>query len=78
MPEKDEGGSPLRGLLKASMVGLDLVVYTFVGFAMGYYLDKWLHTSPWLLMVFTILGIAAGFRQLFRLAKDAKKQDEPK
>lgn len=75
MPEKEDG-SIFRQLLRASTVGLDLVVLTFVGVIIGYYLDKWLHTSPWMLIVFTVLGIAAGFRQLFRLARGGNEKKD--
>ena len=67
----------IRQVLRAGTVGLDLVVYTFVGVAMGYFLDKWLHTSPWLLIVFTVLGIVAGFRQLFKLISKDNSSSPP-
>jgi F0F1-type ATP synthase assembly protein I len=38
---------------------------TFVGYAIGYLLDKAFHTT-FLYLVFLILGIAAGFVQLIR------------
>jgi len=45
---------------------------TFVGYAIGYYLDKAFHTS-FLYIVFLILGIAAGFVQLIRqLQRDTR------
>jgi ATP synthase protein I len=53
-------------LLKASLIGIHLVATTFVGLAVGYYLDKWLGTDPWLLLTFLLLGIAAGFRNMFQ------------
>ena len=43
-----------------------LVVSTVIGFAGGYYADRWLDTSPWLAMIGLALGIAAGFVNLFR------------
>jgi len=61
-----------RQLLQASSIGINLVLSTFVGLAIGYGLDSLFHTSPWLTIIFLILGIIAGFRELFRLAK---KQD---
>lgn len=68
MPDK-----PLyRQLLQASTVGLNLVLSTFVGLAIGYGLDKFFNSSPWLTIIFLILGIIAGFRELVRIAK---KQD---
>ncbi len=61
-----------RQLLQASTVGLNLVLSTFIGLAIGYGLDSLFHSSPWLTIIFLIIGIMAGFRELFRLAK---KQD---
>jgi ATP synthase protein I len=61
-----------RQLLQASSIGINLVLSTFVGLAIGYGLDSLFHSSPWLTIIFLILGIIAGFRELLRLAK---KQD---
>ena len=58
----------LKQLFDASTVGIQLVLSTFVGFAMGYFLDRFLGTSPWLTAIFLILGIVAGFRELLRIA----------
>jgi len=58
-----------RQLLRASLIGIQLVVATFVGFAIGHFLDKLLGTSPWLTLVFFLFGIAAGFRDIIRMAK---------
>jgi ATP synthase protein I len=35
-----------------------------VGVAIGYGLDKWLGTGPWLTLIFLGLGIAAGIREI--------------
>jgi F0F1-type ATP synthase assembly protein I len=43
----------------------------FVGYAIGYMLDKWLGTT-WLYMVFLLLGIAAGLVQVIRFANRHK------
>ncbi len=61
-----------KQLMQASSVGINLVLSTFVGLAMGYGLDSLFNTSPWLTLIFLILGIIAGFRELFRMAR---KQD---
>ncbi len=37
-----------------------------VGLFFGYLLDKWLGTAPWLLLLFTILGVISGFYSLIR------------
>jgi F0F1-type ATP synthase assembly protein I len=45
---------------------------TFVGYAIGYLLDRWLGTS-FLYIVFLVVGIVAGFVKLIQqLQRDAK------
>ena len=54
-----------------------LPVATFVGYAIGYALDKAFHTD-WLYIPGLLLGIAAGFTQLIRqLMKDSKDDGVP-
>jgi ATP synthase protein I len=71
-----------RHLLEASTVGLNLVIATFIGLAMGYGLDylmdKWFgwHTKPWLTIIFLFLGIISGFRELVRMAKKASNESQ--
>jgi ATP synthase protein I len=63
-----------RDFLKAWSVGLNLVFSTFIGLAIGYFLDKLIKvTFPWLTIIFLMLGIISGFRDLFRMAK---RQDD--
>ncbi|MCE5312142.1 MAG: AtpZ/AtpI family protein [Nitrospiraceae bacterium] len=52
---------------EASFIGMYLVIATFVGFGMGYLLDKAFGTSPWLTFGMMILGIIAGFREILRV-----------
>jgi len=54
---------------KAMRASSDLLAGLFVGTALGFLLDRWLHTSPWLLLVGIGLGFAAGLRNLARSAK---------
>ncbi|MBI5050259.1 MAG: AtpZ/AtpI family protein [Nitrospirae bacterium] len=70
--EKKPGSELLRLLGTASTVGINLVVSTFIGFAIGYYLlDRFLNTFPWFTAIFTLIGIAAGFKYLFKIASKA-------
>ena len=41
---------------------------------MGFVLDRWLGTSPWLTLVFFMLGAAAGMRNVIRVATAAQKK----
>jgi ATP synthase protein I len=62
-----------RQLIKAlgflSSVGISMVASTFIGLAMGYYLDKWLGTTPWLTLIFLAIGIISGFRNIYILTE---------
>lgn len=49
------------GWAAVSSLGLTLVVATAIGFTAGYYLDKWLNTSPWFTLILFVVGIVAGF-----------------
>ncbi|HCZ11720.1 MAG TPA: hypothetical protein DHV16_05595 [Nitrospiraceae bacterium] len=62
-----------RQLIEASSVGINLVISTFVGLAIGYWLDKLFGTSPYLTVIFLILGIIAGFMELVRVARKQEK-----
>jgi ATP synthase protein I len=59
-------GSP-NALGVGVRVGVELVSALAVGVAIGWYLDKWLHTRPILLAVFVLLGGAAGVANVWRL-----------
>jgi ATP synthase protein I len=69
LKDKKEKSEIFRYLGIASTVGINLVISTFIGFAVGYYLlDKFFNTFPWLTVIFTLLGIVAGFKYLFKVA----------
>lgn len=75
--EKQKKGDLWRFAGVASTVGINMVVSTFVGFALGYWvIDKYLNTAPWFTIILTFLGIVAGFRYLFMIAKKAGEKDE--
>lgn len=54
-----------------------MVASTLIGLAMGYYLDEWLGTTPWLTLTFLFIGIISGFRNIFILTRrELKRQRE--
>ncbi|MEE9121128.1 MAG: AtpZ/AtpI family protein [Syntrophobacteria bacterium] len=72
MKEDTRKALKLAGL--ASTLGLTIVIATFIGLALGLWLDRVFDTSPWLTVIFLILGIIAGFRNFYRfMSKRAKE-----
>jgi ATP synthase protein I len=57
------------GLLSA---GLAFPVSIVMGYAIGYFLDRWLGTS-FLKIVFLLFGIAAGFLSFYRTITQIEK-----
>jgi ATP synthase protein I len=71
-------GEKKSTLANYSSAGLFFPAATAVGLGMGYFLDKWLNTSPYLLIIFTLYGIVSGFVNLIKLAgKPGKKSNAP-
>lgn len=58
-----------------SGVGIAMVAATFIGLAIGYYLDQWLDTRPWFTLIFLVIGVIAGFRNIYILtARELRRQ----
>lgn len=64
-----------RNMGLASTAGLVLVISIVIGYAFGHWLDKIFGTDPWLMLVFTLMGIAAGFIELFKLVRTIIKDE---
>ncbi len=57
-------------------MGLELGLSVIVGSFIGLYLDEKFGTDPWLLLLFVIFGIIAGYRSLYRVLKKMLKEDK--
>lgn len=66
----------MRNAAQASTIGIVLVVATFIGYAIGHYLDRIFGTEPWLMLLFTVMGIIAGFIEMFRIVDLMTKEEE--
>lgn len=58
--------SGMEAMATTGVIGLHLVSGPLVGFAIGYGLDYWLGTGPWCKLIFLVIGIAAGFLNVYR------------
>jgi ATP synthase protein I len=59
--------------LSASSVGLELGIAVILGLLGGMWLDSKAGTSPWLMLLFLVLGLVAGFRNVLRAVKRAEQ-----
>ena len=66
--------SPWRALGVLASAGATFVIATAGGAILGYFLDGWLGSRPWLTLVGLGFGIAVGFRELFRSIKMAERE----
>ena len=44
------------------------------GFIIGWLLDRWLETRPWLMLTMLFLGFAVGVRNVLRISKQSPDQ----
>lgn len=65
---KEDGMQKGNALGLAFRVGVELISAVAVGTAIGWGLDKWLDTRPWLMLAFIVLGGAAGIINVYRMA----------
>lgn len=53
--------------IRFSAMGLELGLSVIVGLLIGDFLDGFFGTEPWLLLLFLLFGLIAGYRSIFRL-----------
>lgn len=78
--KEEAGGRPppnASALGMAMRVGVELVAGLAVGGGIGWLLDGWLGTSPFLLLLFFLLGAAAGMLNVYRMALRLNAPDGP-
>ncbi len=62
--------------LGASSVGLELGISVILGLLFGWWLDKQLGTAPWMMLLFLVFGLIAGFRGMMRAVSRAERAAE--
>jgi ATP synthase protein I len=71
-PAEDKPGpspaSNASAMARGFRLSTELVAGVLVGAALGWLLDRWLGISPWGLIVFLLLGFAAGVLNVMRAA----------
>ena len=59
----------------AFKLGTELVAAVGVGTIIGYILDNWFGTKPWLIIIFFFLGAAAGLMNVIKTANRMQNED---
>ena len=57
------------------LTGTELVAAVVVGTIIGFILDSWFDTKPWLILTFFFLGVTAGIYNVIRVAKSMQVKD---
>ncbi len=57
----------------ALKLSTEMVAAVLVGTIIGYILDSWFDSKPWLIIIFFFVGVAAGITNVFRSAKLMQK-----
>ena len=65
---------PFRQYLRYSTIGIEMGLSVIIGLLVGKFLDDFFGTDPWLLLTFLLLGLATGFRGVFRLMRRMKNE----
>ena len=61
---------PAKGYGQGSRVLAELIGAPIGGGVLGWALDRWLGTKPWLMLVLLVLSIVVAFRNIYRISKE--------
>jgi ATP synthase protein I len=72
-PETGSGNADLQqGMAAGLRIGVELVAAIVVATGLGWAIDRWAGTSPWLTIVMFFLGVAAGMLNVYRAVAGVK------
>ena len=72
LSDSEKRGSFMGNAFK---LGTELVAAVGVGTIIGFILDSWFGTKPWLIVIFFFLGAAAGMLNVIRAANRMQEKD---
>ena len=64
---------PQSNIGQAFKMSTELVSAVLVGTIIGFILDTWFDTKPWLIIIFFFVGVAAGITNVIKSAKKIQK-----
>jgi ATP synthase protein I len=72
-----QAGRDMSGMGRGMRLGTEFIAAILVGAVAGYLLDRWLNTSPWIMLVMLLIGFAAGVLNVVRAAGDMNRASPP-
>ena len=67
MKKDGKNRNALKNLALISQVGISMVTPILLGVYIGQWIDRWVGTNGLFMIIFMILGVGAGFMNLFKL-----------
>lgn len=73
----DNNRQLFQSLAMVSSMGISVVLAIAIGVWFGLTLDRWFGTKPWFFYIFLLIGIAAGFKNVYVIAgREIRKSDD--
>tara|TARA_B100001027_G_scaffold193927_1_gene149483 strand:- start:969 stop:1244 length:276 start_codon:yes stop_codon:yes gene_type:complete len=69
----NRNSKPASNIGQAFKLSTELVSAVVVGTIIGFILDKWFGTKPWLIIIFFFVGVIAGIMNVIKSAKKLQK-----
>ena len=69
----NKNDEPKSNLGIAFKMSTELVAAVAVGTIIGFILDEWFGTKPWLILIFFFVGVIAGILNVIKSAKNMQK-----
>lgn len=66
----------LSSLALVSSMGISVAMAIAIGVWLGLTFDSWLGTKPWFFFIFLFIGIAAGFKNIYVIARRESRKDD--
>jgi ATP synthase protein I len=75
-PPRKRASAVVNQLAMAMELPFIIIGGVLIGGGLGWLLDRWLHTSPALALIFGVLGFAAGIWDILKRLSRAEKKEQ--
>jgi ATP synthase protein I len=75
MAVSDDTRQVAKSLLSYSSIGLEMGLSVAIGIAIGYFLDSYFRTYPYLTVIFMFFGIGAAAKTVYRVWKKMQREE---